>query len=103
MVLQNYQNLKEMTSNIFHIVAFGVGFKCPRKIRLNTQCPAASVFVTILTKFKKRGYTLLLEKRPRSPERFRMRPPVMVPMMDVFFSITGWLIDCGMELIDPFT
>ena len=37
MVLQNYQNLIEMTSNIFHIVAFGVGFKCPRKIYLNTQ------------------------------------------------------------------
>ena len=27
----------------------------------------------------------------------------MVPIMEVFFSITGWLIDCGMELIDPFT
>ena len=38
MVLQNYQNLKEITSNIFHIVAFGVGFKCPHKINLNTQC-----------------------------------------------------------------
>ena len=22
-----------------YIVALGVGFKCPRKIRLNTQCP----------------------------------------------------------------
>ena len=41
MVLQNYQNLIEMTSNIFHIVAFGVGFKCPRKIHLNTQCRGA--------------------------------------------------------------
>ena len=39
MVLQNYQNLIEMTSNIIDIVAFGVGFKCPRKIHLNTQCP----------------------------------------------------------------
>ena len=37
MVLQNYQNLIEMTSNIFHIVAFGVGFKCLRKMHLNTQ------------------------------------------------------------------
>ena len=37
MVLQNYQNLIEMTSNIIDIVAFGVGFKCPRKIHLNTQ------------------------------------------------------------------
>ena len=39
MVLQNYQNLIEMTSNIIDIVALGVGFKCPRKIHLNTQCP----------------------------------------------------------------
>ena len=31
MVLQYYQNLKEMTSNIIDIVAFVVGFKCPRK------------------------------------------------------------------------
>ena len=30
---------KEMTSNIFIIIAFGVGFKCPRKIHLSTQCP----------------------------------------------------------------
>jgi hypothetical protein len=28
-----------MTSNMNHIVALGVGFKCPRKIQLNTQCP----------------------------------------------------------------
>ena len=28
-----------MTSNMIHIVALGVGFKCPRKIHLNTQCP----------------------------------------------------------------
>ena len=26
-----------MTSNIIYIVALGVGFKCPRKIHLNTQ------------------------------------------------------------------
>ena len=39
MVLQNYQNLIEMTSNIFHIVGFGVGIKCPHKMHLNTQCP----------------------------------------------------------------
>ena len=37
MVHQNYQNLIEMTSNIIYIVAFGVGFKCPHKIHLNTQ------------------------------------------------------------------
>ena len=36
-VLQNYQSLVEMTSNIVYVVAFGVGFKCPRKIHLNTQ------------------------------------------------------------------
>ena len=39
MVLQNYQNWIEMASNIIYIVAFGVGFKCPPKIHLNTQCP----------------------------------------------------------------
>ena len=38
MVLQNHQKLIEMTSNIFNTIAFGVGFKCPRKIHLNTQC-----------------------------------------------------------------
>ena len=37
MVLHNYQNLIEMTSNINDIVAFGVGFKCTRKIQLETQ------------------------------------------------------------------
>ena len=38
MVLQNYQNLIEMTSNIIYIVSFGGGFKCPRKIHLITHC-----------------------------------------------------------------
>ena len=37
MVIQNYQNLIEMTSNMIYIVALGGGFKCPRKIHLNTQ------------------------------------------------------------------
>ena len=39
MVLQNYQKVIEMTLSIIDIVAFGGGFKCPRKIHLNTQCP----------------------------------------------------------------
>ena len=38
MVLQNYQNVTEMTSNMIYIVALGDGLKCPRKIYLNTQC-----------------------------------------------------------------
>jgi hypothetical protein len=38
MVLLNYQNVIEMTSNIIYIVALGGGFKCPHKIHLNTQC-----------------------------------------------------------------
>ena len=37
MVLQNYQNFTEMTSNMSYNVAFGGGFKCPRKIHLNAQ------------------------------------------------------------------
>ena len=39
MVLQNYQNFIEMTSNMIYIVALAVGLKCPCKIHLNTQCP----------------------------------------------------------------
>ena len=41
MVLQNYQKFKVLTSNMIYIVALGVGFKCPRKIHLNTQCGGA--------------------------------------------------------------
>ena len=37
MVLQNYQNLMNMTSKTISIVAFSGGLKCPRKIHLNTQ------------------------------------------------------------------
>ena len=33
-----------MTSNMIYIVALGVGFKCPRKIHLNTQCPPSPRF-----------------------------------------------------------
>ena len=34
-----FKTTKKLTSNMVYIVALGVGFKCPRKIRLNTQCP----------------------------------------------------------------
>ena len=43
-MLQNRQTFKEMTSNIIHIVALGGGFKFPRKIHLNTQCPPPPIF-----------------------------------------------------------
>ena len=39
MVLQNYQKFVVLTSNMIYIVALGVGFKCPHKVHLNTQCP----------------------------------------------------------------
>ena len=39
-ILQNYQNVTEMTSNMIYIVAFGGGLKYPHKIHLNTQCTA---------------------------------------------------------------
>ena len=39
MVLLNYQNFREMISNMIYIVAFVVGLKCPRKVHLNTQYP----------------------------------------------------------------
>ena len=32
-VLQKYQNVTEMTSNMIYIVALGVGLKCPHKVR----------------------------------------------------------------------
>ena len=40
MVLQNYHNFIEMTSNMIYIVALGVGLICPRKIHLNTKYKA---------------------------------------------------------------
>ena len=40
MVLQNYLNCIEMTSNMIYIVALRVGLKFLRKTHLNTQCPA---------------------------------------------------------------
>ena len=39
MVLQNYQNFIEITSNMIYIAAVCGGLKCPCKIHLNTQCP----------------------------------------------------------------
>ena len=48
MKLQNYQNFIEMTSNMIHIVALGVGLKCPRKIHLNTQCRSTITLVVSL-------------------------------------------------------
>ena len=49
MVLQNYQNFTEMTSNMIYIVAFCVGLKCPRKIHLNTQCSGGGGGGEVLT------------------------------------------------------
>ena len=40
MVHQNYQKFIVLTSNMIYIVALGVGFKCPSKVHLNTQCPS---------------------------------------------------------------
>ena len=37
MVLLDYKNFIEMTSNMIYTVALGVGFKCPRKIQINQQ------------------------------------------------------------------
>ena len=39
MVLQNYQKLLEITLKMIYIFELGIGFKGPRKIHLNTQCP----------------------------------------------------------------
>ena len=39
MVLQNYQNFTEITSNMIYIIEVGAGLRYPRKIHLNTQSP----------------------------------------------------------------
>ena len=52
MVLLNYQNFIEMPSNMNNIFALAVGFKCPRKINLNTQWDGSMHpphFFTLLT------------------------------------------------------
>ena len=49
MVLQKYQTFIEVTSNMIYIVAIGVGFKCPRKIHLNTWCPPSLRFSDLST------------------------------------------------------
>ena len=48
MVLQNYQNLIEMTSNMIYIVALGFGLKCQRKIHLNTQWGGEGLLMGLL-------------------------------------------------------
>ena len=39
MVLQNYQKIIEIASNMIHSVALVVGFKCPRKISFEHTVP----------------------------------------------------------------
>ena len=56
MVLQNYQNFIEMTSNMIYIVAFDVGLKCPRKIHLNTQWGGADYDHHITTRLTPRPF-----------------------------------------------
>ena len=76
-VLLDYQNFIEMTSNMIYIVSLGIGFKCPRKIHLNTQCPPLNVLT-----FRRPWYThtwqhsvlvqlrFLLQARAKSGWRF---------------------------------
>ncbi len=47
-MLKNYQHFIEMTSNIIHIVALGVGYKCPHKIHLSTQWGGHCVLKCVL-------------------------------------------------------
>ena len=57
-----YKQIIEMTSNMIHIVALGVGLRCPHKILLNTQwgggqfCPPSSDGpASVLGKCKKKS------------------------------------------------
>ena len=47
MVLQNYQNVIEMTSYMIYIVALGVDLKCPRKVHLNTKWGKGQKFAKV--------------------------------------------------------
>ena len=64
MVLPNYQNFIEMTSNMIHVVTLGVDSKCPRKIHLKTHSsPAPLLQSSVLQKqhftpFKEHGVWL---------------------------------------------
>ena len=63
MVLQNYQNFTEMTSNMIHIVAFGVGLKCQRKIHLNTQWGRGALCVQM-------DFTWIFQSKPNATITF---------------------------------
>ena len=61
MVLQNFQNFIEMTSNMIYMVAFVVDLKCPRKIHLNTQWCYVNFEWSLRwrTNVKYKGYSVL--------------------------------------------
>ena len=44
MVLQNYQNFIEMTSNMIYIVALAVGLECSHKIHLIKEKKVRGLF-----------------------------------------------------------
>ena len=55
MVLQNYENFIEMTSNLIHIVAFGGGLKFLCKIHFNTQCFILSCLLNFFDPLENHG------------------------------------------------
>ena len=58
-----------MTSNILDIIAFGVGFKYPRKIHLNTQChPPPPLVPTALSAFHTQGAAKRARDKVRKKE-----------------------------------
>ena len=88
MVLQNYQNFMEMTSNMIYIVAFGVGLKCPRKIHLNTQCWEQQQWWN--------RYLLLNVQKSwgqLSPLPLKFRRPWMLVAFDSDFNVMKMFVD----------
>ena len=82
MVLQNYQNFIEMTSNMIYIVALDVGLKCPRKIHLNTQCTV----VRFASFFSSGFITAIVVNPPERKQVKRTSVQLVDPLYDFSFE-----------------
>ena len=88
MVLQNYQNFIEMTSNMIYIVAHGGGFKCPHKIHLNIQCSGG----------RGGGINVDLNFPDHFPDEFEMLFFKQIQKLKLF-SLEFAIVDCRIRYV----